>query len=86
MNCPVQPTLETDRLILRPFFLPTDAPDVYRLAGEREIAATTANIPHPYPEDLAERSQLMRGILPRGKGPILRSSCVPTIDCAGRWV
>lgn len=48
------PILETDRLILRPF-LPTDAPDVYRMAGEREIAATTQNIPHPYPEDLAER-------------------------------
>lgn len=49
---PVQPTIETDRLILRPFSL-ADAVDVYRLAGERDIAATTQNIPHPYPEDLA---------------------------------
>lgn len=43
-----QPTLETDRLILRPF-VPDDAFDVERLAGMREIADTTLNIPHPYP-------------------------------------
>ncbi len=29
-------------------FGPDDAADVARLAGEREIAATTAHIPHPY--------------------------------------
>lgn len=42
------PTLETDRLILRPF-VADDAFDVERLAGMREIADTTLNIPHPYP-------------------------------------
>jgi RimJ/RimL family protein N-acetyltransferase len=48
-----QPTLETDRLILRPFTL-ADGPVVRRLAGEREIAATTLLIPHPYPQGAAE--------------------------------
>ncbi len=49
----VQPTLQTDRLTLRPFTL-ADAPDVQRLAGEREIATTTLLIPHPYPDGAAE--------------------------------
>lgn len=48
-----RPTLETTRLILRPFTL-DDAPVVQRLAAAREIAATTANIPHPYEEGMAE--------------------------------
>jgi [ribosomal protein S5]-alanine N-acetyltransferase len=43
-----QPTLSTERLTLRPF-IADDAFDVERLAGRREIADTTLNIPHPYP-------------------------------------
>jgi RimJ/RimL family protein N-acetyltransferase len=43
-----QPTLLTDRLVLRPF-VADDAFDVERLAGVREVADTTLNIPHPYP-------------------------------------
>ncbi len=49
-----RPTLETARLILRPFTL-ADAPEVQRLAGAREIASTTLNVPHPYEAGMAER-------------------------------
>jgi len=48
-----QPTLHTPRLLLRPFTL-ADAADVQRLAGAREIASTTAVIPHPYEDGMAE--------------------------------
>lgn len=43
------PTLTTPRLVLRPF-TPSDGSDVERLAGAWEVADTTLNIPHPYPE------------------------------------
>jgi RimJ/RimL family protein N-acetyltransferase/ubiquinone/menaquinone biosynthesis C-methylase UbiE len=48
-----QPTLQTQRLILRPFTL-ADAPDVQRLAGEYEIAAMTLLIPHPYEDGMPQ--------------------------------
>lgn len=49
-----QPTLQTERLVLRPFHL-EDAPIVQRLAGDMDIARNTATIPHPYEDGVAER-------------------------------
>ncbi len=50
----LQPTLYSQRLILRPFRM-QDAGAVQVLAGDRDIAANTLNIPHPYPEGQAEQ-------------------------------
>lgn len=47
-------TLNTNRLILRPF-VPSDAPAIAALCHERDIAATTLLIPHPYTLADAER-------------------------------
>ena len=47
------PTLETARLVLRPFFT-ADAAEVMRLAGDRAVADTTLHIPHPYQPGMAE--------------------------------
>jgi [ribosomal protein S5]-alanine N-acetyltransferase len=44
--------LETARLILRPPTL-TDVPTIHELASHPDVAATTLNIPHPYPEGAA---------------------------------
>lgn len=48
-----QPTLETERLVLRPFNS-EDAPAVHRLCSDRAIADTTLNIPHPYKLETAQ--------------------------------
>ncbi len=48
-----QPSLETERLLLRPFTL-ADAPAVQSLAGAVEIASTTLHVPHPYEDGMAE--------------------------------
>ena len=48
-----QPTLTTERLILRPYTL-QDAPDLQRLIGVREVAITMSYVPYPYPDGAAE--------------------------------
>lgn len=47
------PTLVTNRLTLRPFIL-ADASRVKELAGEWDVVRTTANIPYPYENGMAE--------------------------------
>jgi RimJ/RimL family protein N-acetyltransferase len=49
-----RPTLQTKRLTMRLFQL-TDADNVRRLAGAKEIASTTLNIPHPYEDGMAQK-------------------------------
>jgi len=49
-----QSTLYSKRLMLRPFDL-TDTKEVQRLAGDRAIADTTLEIPHPYEDGMAEQ-------------------------------
>ncbi|KEQ17927.1 hypothetical protein GZ78_09900 [Endozoicomonas numazuensis] len=50
----MEKTIFTDRLHLRAFTL-EDAQQVKTLAGEEQVARLTENIPHPYPDGLAEK-------------------------------
>lgn len=45
--------LTTERLVLRRM-QSSDAPAIYALAGNREVAMNTLTIPHPYPDGAAE--------------------------------
>lgn len=44
--------LTTERLVLRPFAR-SDAAALHRQVSDREVAASTASIPHPYPDGAA---------------------------------
>ena len=46
--------ITTERLLLRTYVL-ADAPAMLRLINVREVALNTLRIPHPYPEEEAER-------------------------------
>ena len=48
-----QPTIETRRLILRPYLM-EDATELQRLIGERDVVSTMTNVPHPYEDGMAE--------------------------------
>jgi ribosomal-protein-alanine N-acetyltransferase len=74
------PTIQTRRLLLRAFTM-DDAPDVARLAAEREIAANTATIPHPYTLEDA-RAWLLR----QGEQTDGRSTANWAITDSGRLV
>ncbi len=45
--------IQTERLLLRPLEM-SDAPDIQRLAGDRDVASTTLSIEHPYEDGMAE--------------------------------
>ncbi len=50
----MRPTLATERLLLRAFTV-ADLDDVTAIVSDREIAANTMSIPHPYERSMAER-------------------------------
>lgn len=84
MGC--QPTLNTQRLVLRPF-TPGDAPRVQELAGAPEIAATTLRIPHPYPKGYAAQWIAGHaGMFEAGEGvvfAIVRRRDAALVGCTG---
>ncbi len=48
------PTLHAESVTLSPFTL-NDATLVQRYAGDPQVARTTLNVPHPYPDGVAEK-------------------------------
>ena len=48
------PVLETERLVLRPYYL-ADARRAQEMCGDWAVASTTFNLPHPYPDGAAEK-------------------------------
>jgi ribosomal-protein-alanine N-acetyltransferase len=48
-----QPTIVTERLILRPYRM-EDVAELQRLIGERDVVATLTDVPYPYEDGMAE--------------------------------
>lgn len=90
-----QPVLETSRLTLRPFVL-ADSSRVQVLAGDAKVAATTAAIPHPYLQGMAEqwigqhakwfaeRSTVAFAIVPKNLGEVIGCVSLAAISDADR--
>lgn len=74
--------LETPRLLLRHLRM-EDAPRVQELASDRQIAATTLAIPHPYPENGAET--FIRSLL-EPVGPAREEVCAITLKGSGELI
>ncbi|MBU2899268.1 GNAT family N-acetyltransferase [Vibrio hepatarius] len=97
----MQPVIETQRLILRPFRL-SDSERVALLAGNQLVSHMTANIPYPYTVEMAsewikshtekfeQRSAVIFAITIRGNDSIVGAVSFPSIkgDLAtlGYWI
>lgn len=65
-----QSVLRTKRLILRPL-LPSDDSRIYALANHRKISDMTAQIPYPYPRELAtEWIKSLSSVWDQGEGMV----------------
>ncbi|MCC2520544.1 GNAT family N-acetyltransferase [Vibrio coralliilyticus] len=97
----MQPNIETNRLVLRPFRL-SDSERVAHLAGEKVIAEMTANIPHPYESNMAvewikthihhftEKTAVVFAITIKGCDDIIGAVSLPTlkegVGILGYWL
>ena len=88
------PEIRTARLALRPFRA-EDAPAVAELAGDRDVASTTASLPHPYPPGTAEAwiashpsrlemgTEVIFAVTRRGVRPLIEGSGGRLLGAAG---
>lgn len=76
-----QPTLTSERLILRPLEL-SDAAAVQQLAGDPDVALKTSNIPYPYEDGMAEEwIGSLADLYSAGKQAAFAIICRENADC-----